>query len=106
MTEGIVRIYMSYVEPEDKNLLWMRPCLHPHEGYDLLYFGSGGWHVWIRECGLKDLIPPGNPGDKDKDENITPPDDCSDDWKNAGEDKEDPRYEIVTPGVPCGCLKG
>lgn len=42
MTEGIVRIYLSYVEPEDKNLLWLRPRLN-HEGFVLLYFGSNGW---------------------------------------------------------------
>lgn len=42
MTEGIVRIYMSVVEPEDKGLLWLRPYLDK-EGYELLYYGSKGW---------------------------------------------------------------
>lgn len=46
----IVRIYMSYVEPVDKGLLWMRPCLWPKQGYDLLYFGSKGWTVWLPGC--------------------------------------------------------
>ena len=50
MAEGrIVRIYMSYVEPEDKGLLWMRPYLH-REGYELLYFGAKGWTKWLPCC--------------------------------------------------------
>lgn len=49
MTEGIVRIYLSYVEPEDKNLLWMRPYLNK-EGYELLYFGAKGWTKWLPCC--------------------------------------------------------
>lgn len=54
MTKGIVRIYLSVVEPEDKNLLWMRPFLDK-EGYELLYFGSTGWIKWLPCCsGNKD----------------------------------------------------
>lgn len=44
MTEGKVEIFLSYKEPENKNLLWLRPhvgCCA--EGYDLLYFGACGW---------------------------------------------------------------
>lgn len=48
MTEGIVRTMLSYKEPRDKNLLWLRPYLH-REGYELLYFGSKGW-VPLIEC--------------------------------------------------------
>lgn len=57
MTEGIVRIYMSYVEPEDKGLLWMRPYLDK-DGYELLYFGANGWTVWLPCCKDNTYIPP------------------------------------------------
>lgn len=44
MTEGKVEIFLSYKEPENKNLLWLRPHVGCHaEGYDLLYFGACGW---------------------------------------------------------------
>lgn len=49
MTEGIVKIYMSIVEPEDKGLLWLRPYLDK-EGYELLFFGSTGWATLIPCC--------------------------------------------------------
>lgn len=55
MTEGIVRIYLSYVEPEDKNLIWMRPYLRK-EGYELLYFGAKGWTKWLPCCEEKPVI--------------------------------------------------
>lgn len=65
MTEGIVRIYMSIKEPEDKNLLWLRPFLKK-EGYELLYYGSTGWTKWY--CGHhKDM--------SESDENDIPDDD-------------------------------
>lgn len=80
MTEGIVRIYLSYVEPEDKGLLWMRPYLDK-EGYELLYFGAKGWTRWIPCC---------------------PPID------NTGIDECTPDVEIpqhpVHKDKPCGCL--
>lgn len=83
MTEGIVRIYLSYVEPEDKGLLWMRPYLHK-EGYELLYFGAKGWTRWIPCC------PPDNnniPGDNNTDETETLPENPS------------------NGDLPCECLK-
>lgn len=49
MVEGIVRIYMSVVEPEDKNLLWLRPYLDK-EGYELLFYGSTGWIKMVPCC--------------------------------------------------------
>lgn len=62
MTEGIVRIYMAVVEPEDKNLLWLRPFLDK-EGYELLYYGSKGW---TKLCLCKQDN--GNIEDSDKDD--------------------------------------
>lgn len=55
MTEGIVRIYMSYVEPEDKGLLWLRPYLDK-EGYELLFFGSKGWTRFVPCCPEEKII--------------------------------------------------
>lgn len=49
MAEGIVKIYRSYKEPEDKNLIWMRPYLN-REGYELLFYGSLGWMRWLPCC--------------------------------------------------------
>lgn len=43
MRVGLIDIYMSTKEPENKEgLLWLRPFLDK-EGYELLYFGSEGW---------------------------------------------------------------
>lgn len=56
MTEGIVRIYMSIKEPEDKNILWMRPCL-TKEGYKILFYGSKGW-TDLHEIKDEDIIIP------------------------------------------------
>lgn len=75
MTEGLVRIYLSYKEPEDKNLLWMRPYLDK-EGYELLYFGAEGWTRWVPCC---------------PDNKISPP-------------VEDCKEEINEIERPCGCL--
>lgn len=44
MIEGKVEIFLSYKEPENKHLLWLRPHIGIcAEGYDLLYFGAKGW---------------------------------------------------------------
>lgn len=56
MTEGIIRIYMSYLEPEDKGLIWMRPYLDK-EGYELLFYGSKGW---MNLCCPHNYCGPGN----------------------------------------------
>lgn len=43
MTQGIVKIYLSVVEPSSvDNILWLRPYLDK-EGYELLFFSSNGW---------------------------------------------------------------
>lgn len=60
MTEGIVRIYMSYLEPEDRGLIWMRPYLD-REGYELLFFGAKGWTRWL-PCCREERPPLGIPG--------------------------------------------
>ena len=87
MFNEIVRIYKSYVEPRDKHLLWMRPCLPPNKGYDLLYWQEGeGWVVWIKGCyHREDSIKT-----DDKFDNI-----CEDTPDVQGHD-----YEIKSP---CGC---
>lgn len=42
MGEGKIEIYLSYKEPEFKNILWLRPYLD-REGYELLFYGVNGW---------------------------------------------------------------
>ena len=81
MTEGIVRIYLSYVEPKDKGLLWMRPYLY-REGYELLYFGAKGWTPF-KCCCNKDEGPKVIPGHTE----------CN----NGG------LFEITTTEISCGC---
>lgn len=78
MTEGIVKIYLSYVEPRNKELLWMRPYLDK-EGYELLFYGSKGWTPWHFPCNKEGPIK----------------DDC----------KELPEHPVIKDR-PCGCLKG
>lgn len=79
MTEGIVKIYLSYVEPRNKELLWMRPYLDK-EGYELLFYGSRGWTPWCLHCKMEE--------DHVKD-------DC----------EELPEHPVIKDR-PCGCLKG
>ena len=68
MFNEIVRIYKSYVEPRDKHLLWMRPCLPPSKGYDLLYWQEGeGWVIWIKGCNNRPYIKPDNNTDNTDD---------------------------------------
>lgn len=88
MTEGIVRIYLSYVEPEDKNLLWLRPHLS-HEGYDLLYFGSCGWQYLCchhhEHCHHVE---------------------CKDNMHNCGCNKKDIMKEEPLPSIPDSKING
>lgn len=42
MTEGPIHIWMAYKEPENKEILWLRPYLD-REGYELLFYGAKGW---------------------------------------------------------------
>lgn len=42
MVRGKVEIFLSPTEPEDKNILWLK-SKPDKDGYDLLYFGAGGW---------------------------------------------------------------
>lgn len=47
MTEGFIRIFLSYKEPEYRdNIMWLRPYID-REGYELLYYGPDGWKVFI-----------------------------------------------------------
>lgn len=91
MTEGIVRIYLSYVEPEDKNLLWMRPYLR-REGYELLYFGAKGWTKWLPCCDIKQESPE-NFGDIEGEGTCT----------EIPEESYEPEYP-KDKDTPCGCL--
>lgn len=89
MTEGIVRIYLSYKEPEDKNLFWLRPYLD-REGYELLFFGAKGWTTW--HCCKDDCVK--------YPEEYTPsekPDDSKDEEDEDLELCEDEEKD------PCGC---
>lgn len=49
MIAGTVNIYFSHKEPEDKNLIWLRPHLED-DSFDLMYFGSKGWTKWCPKC--------------------------------------------------------
>lgn len=94
MFNEIVRIYKSYVEPRDKHLLWMRPCLPPNKGYDLLYWVEGdGWTVWIKGCN-------GRPSVKPDDNNSNTESDRFDNICEEVPDNSGHKYEITTP---CGC---
>lgn len=42
MVEGPIQIWMAYKEPENKNILWLRPFLDK-EGYELMFYGATGW---------------------------------------------------------------
>lgn len=67
MKEGLVQIFLSYKEPEDKDLLWLRPHIGPNaEGYDLLYFGAKGWTPLIVPC-EPHFVPPPRLGPSDDD---------------------------------------
>lgn len=94
----IVRIYKSYVEPWDKHLLWMRPCLPPNKGYDLLYWQEGeGWVIWIKGChGMP--VSPDIPGSSDVSGNT---DDRFDNICDEPSESQGHTYEIERP--PCGC---
>lgn len=49
MREGLIDVYMSIKEPENKEgILWLRPFLKK-EGYELMYYGSNGWTPLIPE---------------------------------------------------------
>lgn len=96
MVEGPVKIVMAIKEPEDKNLLWMRPYLDK-EGYELLYYGSKGWTRLIPCCPLE---VPNTQGYLEPLEEISP--------KEMG-DTEGTSYSIASVKSPpdrktsCGC---
>lgn len=106
MTEGPVKIHLSYKEPENRNLIWMRPYLDK-EGYEFLYYGSLGWmplhkcHVVHHEVSDEPAVC--NPSIADTDGLKELPSD------NGIGDTEGNLYEITSPKypqeskAPCGC---
>lgn len=49
METSKVQIIKSYLDPTNKEVIWMRPFLDK-EGYEFLYYGANGWTPFCNDC--------------------------------------------------------